>query len=80
MIAIANIKLKEGVLDPAGKAVHHALGSLGFSSVEDVRIGKQIVMKLDTTDEKEAREQVTNMCEELLSNTVIENYEIEIIA
>ncbi len=79
MIAIANIKLKEGVLDPAGKAVHHALGSLGFSSVDDVRIGKQIVIKLDGDDEEKAKEEVTKMCEDLLANTVIEDYEIEII-
>jgi phosphoribosylformylglycinamidine synthase len=77
MTAIINIALKKGVLDSAGKASHHTLDTLGFSSiVQDVRIGKQITMKLDTNDENEARKQVTKMCEDLLSNTVIEDYEI----
>ena len=56
MTAIINIALKKGVLDSAGKASHHTLDTLGFSSiVQDVRIGKQITMKLDTNDENEAR-------------------------
>ena len=77
MTAIINIALKKGVLDSAGKATHHTLDTLGFSSVvQDVRIGKQITMKLDTSDENEARTQVTKMCEDLLANTVIEDYEI----
>jgi len=77
MTAIINIGLKKGVLDSAGKAAHHTLDTLGFSSiVEDVRIGKQITMTLNTSDEKEAREQATKMCEDLLANTVIEDYEI----
>ena len=77
MTAIINIGLKKGVLDSAGKATHHTLDTLGFSSmVEDIRIGKQITMKLSTSDEKEAKEQVTKMCEDLLANTVIEDYEI----
>ncbi|HIP60487.1 MAG TPA: phosphoribosylformylglycinamidine synthase subunit PurS [Campylobacterales bacterium] len=79
MKAIVNIGLKAGVLDPAGKAVHHALTSLHFDNVNDVRIGKQIVMKLDGDDEQKAREDVIKMCEELLANTVIEDYEIEIV-
>jgi phosphoribosylformylglycinamidine synthase len=77
MTAIINIALKKGVLDSAGKASHHTLDTLGFSSiVEDVRIGKQITMKLNTNDENEARVQTTKMCEDLLANTVIEDYEI----
>jgi len=80
MKAIVNISLKNGVLDSQGKAVHHALDSLHFSSVEDVRVGKQIVLKLNETDEKKAKESVTKMCEELLANTVIEDYEIEIVS
>lgn len=79
MKAIVNISLKTGVLDSQGKAVHHALDSLHFSSVADVRVGKQIVLKLDETDENKAREDVTKMCEELLANTVIEDYEIELV-
>jgi phosphoribosylformylglycinamidine synthase len=78
MIVIANIKLKNGVLDPQGKAVHHALDSLGFNEVKDVRIGKQIVLNIDETDREKAKKRVEFMCEELLANTVIEDYEIEI--
>ncbi|WP_457608203.1 phosphoribosylformylglycinamidine synthase subunit PurS [Nitratifractor sp.] len=78
MKAIVNVFLKEGVLDPQGKAVHHALGSLGFDNVTDVRIGKQIVLTLDESDPAKAREEVAKMAETLLANTVIEDYEIEI--
>ncbi|MDX1295319.1 MAG: phosphoribosylformylglycinamidine synthase subunit PurS [Sulfurimonadaceae bacterium] len=80
MKAIVNISLKAGVLDSQGKAVHHALDSLNFEGVEDVRVGKQIVMKLSATDEAAARKEVTEMCEALLANTVIEDYEIEIVS
>ncbi len=80
MTAIINISLKNGVLDSQGKAVHHALNSLHFENVEDVRVGRQIVMKLSSKDEASAKTEVTEMCEELLANTVIEDYEIEIIA
>ncbi|NOQ31491.1 MAG: phosphoribosylformylglycinamidine synthase subunit PurS [Helicobacteraceae bacterium] len=79
MKAIVNISLKAGVLDSQGKAVHHALDSLKFDGVEDVRVGKQIIMKLSSTDETTARAEVTKMCEDLLANTVIEDYEIELI-
>ncbi|MGB6018343.1 MAG: phosphoribosylformylglycinamidine synthase subunit PurS [Sulfurimonadaceae bacterium] len=80
MTAIINISLKNGVLDSQGKAVHHALDSLHFENVEDVRVGRQVVLKLSSKDEAAAREEVTQMCEDLLANTVIEDYEIEIIA
>lgn len=80
MKAIVNIQLKSGVLDPQGKAVHHALGSLGFSDVHSVRIGKQIILDLDQSDAQKAKIQVSKMCEELLANTVIEEYTIEIIS
>lgn len=79
MKAIVNISLKNGVLDSQGKAVHHALDSLKFDNVEDVRVGKQIIMKLSSTDEKSAKVEVEKMCEALLANTVIENYEVEIV-
>lgn len=79
MKAIVNVFLKAGVLDSQGKAVHHALDSLHFKSVSDVRVGKQIILQLDTTDEAQAREDVTKMCEEILANTVIEDYEIELV-
>ncbi|QKF64772.1 phosphoribosylformylglycinamidine synthase subunit PurS [Campylobacter corcagiensis] len=76
MKVIVNVKLKAGVLDPAGKATENALHSLGFISVNDVRIGKQIVFNLDIDCKDEAKKEVTKMCEELLANTVIEEYEI----
>lgn len=73
-----NIQLKNGVLDPQGKAVHHALSSLSFNEVSDVRIGKQILLEINESDKEVAMKRVTEMCEELLANTVIENYEIEL--
>ncbi len=78
MTAIINVFLKDGVLDPQGKAAHHALDSLGFAGVDDVRIGKQIIIKLDTTDKAKAEAEAKEMCETLLANTVIEDYAIEI--
>ena len=78
MTAVINVFLKDGVLDPQGKAAHHALDSLGFEGVSDVRIGKQIIIKLDTDDKDKAYEEATQMCETLLANTVIEDYTIEI--
>jgi len=79
MKAIVNISLKAGVLDSQGKAVHHALDSLHFNSVDDVRVGKQIILQLNETDKTKAMADVTKMCEELLANTVIEDYEIELV-
>ena len=79
MKAIVNVFLKAGVLDSQGKAVHHALDSLHFDGVKDVRVGKQIVMQLDTEDKTKAMADVTKMCEELLANTVIEDNKIELI-
>lgn len=68
------VTLKGGVLDPQGKAIHHALEGLGFSGINDVRAGKLIELDLaeDTTDAD-----VDAMCKKLLANTVIENYRIE---
>ncbi|SFP25808.1 phosphoribosylformylglycinamidine synthase subunit PurS [Hydrogenimonas thermophila] len=79
MKAIVNVYLKEGVLDPQGKAVHHALGALGFENVSNVRVGKQIVLDLQSSSEEEAKQEVEKMCETLLANTVIEDYNIEIV-
>ena len=79
MKAIVNIALKNGVLDPQGKAVHHALTALKFKEVNDVRIGKQIILELQGDDADKAKKEVETMCEELLANTVIEDYDIEII-
>ncbi|MDD3463623.1 MAG: phosphoribosylformylglycinamidine synthase subunit PurS [Sulfurimonas sp.] len=79
MKVVVNVFLKAGVLDSQGKAVHHALESINFNNVADVRVGKQIVLKLNESDEKKAMQDVTRMCEDLLANTVIEDYTIEII-
>lgn len=73
MQVFINIYLKDGVLDPAGKAAHHALDSLGFKGVNEVRIGKQIKLNLD---DSVSDEQLKQMCDDLLANPVIENYEI----
>ncbi len=79
MKAVVNVFLKEGVLDPQGKATSHALGSLGFKGINEVRIGKQIVIDLDATSKEEAEKEVKEMSETLLANTVIEDYNIEIV-
>jgi phosphoribosylformylglycinamidine synthase len=74
MKARVTVMLKDGVLDPQGEAVRHALGALGFSGVSGVRQGK--VIELDLA-EGTGRDEVERMCEALLANTVIERYEIE---
>jgi phosphoribosylformylglycinamidine synthase PurS subunit len=78
MKAKVHVTLKPGVLDPQGKAVQHALGSLGFSGVDEVRQGKFIEIDLTETDATKAQEHVESMCKQLLANTVIEDYAIEI--
>ena len=70
---------KTGVLDPEGRAIQSALGDLGYSDVSDLRTGKIIELELATTDPAAARAQAAEMCEKLLANPVIEQYEIEII-
>jgi len=74
-----NVHLKKGVLDPQGKAVKHALETLGFDNVADVRIGKQILIDIETEDREKAIKEVEEMAKELLANPVIENYEIEVV-
>jgi len=78
MKAQIRITLKKGVLDPQGKAIAGALGSLGFTGVENVRQGKYIELEMAETDVEKARSQITSMCEKLLANTIIENYDIEL--
>ncbi len=78
MKAKVHITLKPGVLDPQGRAIQHALASLGFSGVDDVRQGKYIELDLGETDQAKARARVDEMCKKLLANTVIENYSVEI--
>jgi phosphoribosylformylglycinamidine synthase subunit PurS len=77
--AKVHITLKNGVLDPQGKAVQHALGSLGFGGVDEVRQGKYIELQLTETDRSKAQAAVEQMCKGLLANTVIENYAIELV-
>ncbi|SLN56262.1 phosphoribosylformylglycinamidine synthase subunit PurS [Oceanibacterium hippocampi] len=79
MKARVHITLKDGVLDPQGKAIGHALGNLGFDGVNGVRQGKVIELDLAATDRGAAEGQVEQMCRRLLANTVIENYKIELI-
>jgi len=79
MKARVHVTLKEGVLDPQGKAVQNALGGLGFDGVEEVRQGKFLELELKDTDAGAAEDRVKAMCEKLLANTVIENYTVEIV-
>ena len=76
MKAKVHVMLKNGVLDPQGEAIRHALGSLGFDGVEGVRQGK--VIELDLADGTEEAA-ITEMCEKLLANTVIESYRVEVL-
>ncbi len=78
MKARVQIMLKDGVLDPQGKAIGNALGALGFDGVDRVRQGKVIEMRLAETDPEAARGKVEAMCRKLLANTVIEDYAIEL--
>ena len=73
------VTLKNGVLDPQGEAIRHALGTLGFEGVEGVRQGKVIDLDLDETDPAKAEAAAAEMCEKLLANTIIENYRVEIL-
>ena len=77
MKAKIHVTLKSGVLDPQGKAVEQALGSLGFAGISGVRQGKYIELDLDETDRAKAQANVEKMCKKLLANTVIENYSID---
>jgi phosphoribosylformylglycinamidine synthase len=72
--------LKEGVLDPQGKAIHHALGTLGFTGVKDVRAGKLIVLDLSETDPAKAQAEAEDMARKLLANTVIESFRVMVQA
>lgn len=78
MKARVHVMLKNGVLDPQGEAVRHALGQLGFDGVDSVRQGKVIELDLAETDQAKAEAAVKEMCEKLLANTVIESYSVEL--
>jgi len=73
-----HITLKNGVLDPQGKAISGALGHLGFKDIGEVRQGKFIEIELKETDRKKAYDTVDSMCQKLLANTVVENYRFEV--
>ena len=77
--ARVTIMLKDGVLDPQGEAIRHALGGLGFQGVSGVRQGKVIELDLTSRDAEAAKAEVARMCEGLLANTVIEKYAVEIV-
>ncbi len=79
MKAKVHVTLKNGVLDPQGKAIGHALGNLGFAGVGDVRQGKYIEIELAEKDRAKAEAAVRQMCEKLLANPVIENYTVELV-
>lgn len=78
MLARVFVTLKPGVLDPAGKAVEHALQTLGYQEVGAVRLGKYIELQLEDSDPSRARVRVEEMCRKLLANTVVENYRVEL--
>ena len=73
-----HISLKNGVLDPQGKAIENSLTNLGFDKVKNVRQGKFIELDINEDDRLHARKQATDMCEKLLANTVIENYQVDL--
>ena len=79
MKVIVNITLKPGVLDPQGRAIENSLYSLGYQDVTGVSTGKQIVLDIDESDSARARQKSAKMCETLLVNTVIEDYEITVM-
>ena len=77
--ARVTVTLKNGVLDPQGKAIEGALGSLGFSGVNSVRQGKVFDLELESNDRNKVKDELEAMCEKLLANTVIEDYSVEMI-
>jgi len=78
MKAKIHVTLKSGILDPQGRAIQQSLATLGFSSVNDVRVGKFLEVDLGDSDQSQAESQLKAMCEKLLANTVIEDYRYEL--
>jgi phosphoribosylformylglycinamidine synthase len=78
--AIVTVMLKNGVLDPQGKAIGHALNNLGFASVGEVRAGKVFELELTETDPGRARAQAEDMAHRLLANTIIESFRVSVDA
>ena len=73
-----HVTLKQGILDPQGKAIEHALDSLGFKNTVNVRVGKYVELDLDEQDKAKAEAEVKGMCEKLLANTIIEEYRYDL--
>lgn len=73
------IKPRPGLLDPEGKAIHHALESLGYEGVAEVRVGKVVDLELDAASAQEAEARAREMCRKLLANPVTEDFEVEIL-
>ena len=71
-----NISLKSGVLDPEGKAIENALIRKGYTEVKNVKVGRLITINIESSDKSSAYERVSQMCEDMLANNVIENFEI----
>lgn len=78
MKAKIHVTLKPGILDPQGKAIEHALETLGFKSASNVRVGKYLELDLSEKDRAKAEADVKAMCEKLLANTIIEEYRYEL--
>jgi phosphoribosylformylglycinamidine synthase subunit PurS len=77
--AKVHVTLKQGILDPQGKAIEHALDSLGFKNAANVRVGKYMELDVNETDKAKAEAQIRQMCEKLLANTIIEEYWYELV-
>jgi phosphoribosylformylglycinamidine synthase PurS subunit len=78
-LARIRITLRPSILDPQGKAVHHATASLGLSAVTDVRMGKYIEVKIDSASEHEAKSLTETLCKKLLANPVMEDFTYELV-
>ena len=78
MKAKVHVTLKQGILDPQGKAIEHALDSLVFKNAANVRVGKYMELDVNETDKTKAEAQIRQMCEKLLANTIIEEYRYEL--
>jgi phosphoribosylformylglycinamidine synthase PurS subunit len=76
--AEVSVMLKDGIADPQGQTIERALPALGYKGVSAVRVGKRIVLQVEASDSNEAHRRVTEMCDRLLANPVIETYEVEI--
>jgi phosphoribosylformylglycinamidine synthase len=77
--AKVHVTLKQGILDPQGKAIEHALDSLGFKNAANVRVGKYMELEINEKDKAKAEAEVRQMCEKLLANTIIEEYRYELV-